>query len=95
MKFEEHCAESVVLFGEPFEHIHRWLDEFAGKKPYGMKHRRLRHHFAGVREVERLWGPAAARAAKQHIISDLMMEGWKEGDRFPVDEADYVRMGLF
>jgi len=95
MKFEEHCAESVVLFGEPFDYVHRWLDEFAGKKPYGMRHRRLRHHLAGVREVERMWGTAAAGAAKQHIISDLIMEGWQEGDHFPLDENDYVKMGLF
>lgn len=95
MKFDEHCAESVILFGEPFEQVHRWLDEFAGKKPYGMKHRRVRHHLAGIWEVERIWGPDAAKAARQHIVSDLMMEGWKEGDHFPVNETDYVKMGLF
>ena len=95
MKFEEHCAESIVTFGEPFDYVHRWLDEFAGKKPYGMKHRRLRHHLAGIKEVERMWGFIAARAARQHIISDLIMEGWKDGDHFPEDEDDYVRMGLY
>ena len=91
MKFEEHCAESAILFGEPFEHVHRWLDEFAGKKPYGKK----RHHLEGIKEIERLYGERAALAARQHIISDLMMEGWREGDHFPVDELDYVKMGLF
>lgn len=95
MKFEEHCAESVILFDEPFEYVHLWLDEFAGKKPYGMKHRRVRHHEAGIREVERMWGHTAAMAARRHIISDLMMEGWKESDHFPVNETDYVMMGLF
>jgi len=85
----------MILFGESFEYVHLWLDEFAGKKPYGMKHRRLRHHLAGVMEVERMWGAAAAKAARQHIISDLMMEGWKESDRFPVDEIDYIKMKLF
>ena len=34
-------------------------------------------------------------AARQHIISDLRMEGWKEDDGIPKDERDYVRMGLF
>ena len=95
MKFEEHCAESAILFGRPFEEVHRWLDEFAGKKPFGMRHRRLRHHLQGIREAERLFGPEGAKAARQHIISDLMMEGWKGGDHFPEDENDYVRMGLF
>ena len=95
MKFDEHCEESVILFGEPFEQVHRWLDEFAGKKPYGMKHRKKRHHLAGIMEIERLYGERAALAAKQHIISDLKMEGWKEEDHFPVSEIDYIKMGLF
>ena len=33
--------------------------------------------------------------ARQHIISDLKLEGWTEFDHFPIDEKDYVRMGLF
>jgi uncharacterized protein DUF6915 len=93
--FAEHCAESIRLFGEPFEEVHRWLDEFAGTPPYGMKHRKKRHHEAGVNEVRRLFGEPAARAARQHIISDLKMEGWTESDPFPKDEQDYVKMGLF
>jgi hypothetical protein len=35
------------------------------------------------------------RRFRHHIISDLKMEGWKDTDHFPKDEADYVRMGLF
>ena len=95
MKFEEHCDESLKRFGKPYEEVHIWLDAFAGKPPYGMKHRRVRHHLAGIREVERMYGKEAAEAARQHIISDLKMEGWTESDHFPVDEADYIRMGLF
>jgi hypothetical protein len=41
--FAEHCAETTAALGEPFEEVHRWLDEFAGKPPYGMRHRKLRH----------------------------------------------------
>lgn len=95
MRFEEHCAESILLFGNAFHDVHRWLDEFAGKAPYGMRHRRVRHHLAGINEVARRWGPIAAQAARQHIITDLKMEGWRETDRFPMDETDYIRMGLF
>ena len=93
--FEQHCAESVQLFGEPFEEVHHWLDEFAFRPPYGMKHRRLRHHLAGIGEVRKMWGDKAAAAARQHIVSDLKMEGWTENQPFPQDEQDYVRMGLF
>ena len=48
-----------------------------------------------IEEVRRMWGDEAAAAARAHIVSDLKLEGWTEADRFPRDEADYVRMGLF
>jgi len=41
------------------------------------------------------FGEEAAKAAKQHIISDLKEEGWTETDPFPRDEEHYVKMGLF
>jgi hypothetical protein len=96
MKFEEHCTESLQTFGKPYAEVHKWLDELAFKPPYGMKHRKVRHHAAGVEEVRRMWGDEAAKAARQHIITDLKMEGWREGEHpFPQNEAHYVRMGLF
>lgn len=95
MTFEEHCQESIRLFGKPYEEIHHWLDAFAGTPEYGFRHRRKRHHAEGLREVVRLFGKEAEDVARQHIISDLMQEGWTEKDRFPRDEADYVWMGLF
>jgi len=42
-----------------------------------------------------MWGVLAAKAARQHIESDLRLEGWKPGDRFPKDEQDYVRLGFW
>jgi len=95
MTFAEHCQESVRLFGKPFEDIHSWLDAFAGAAQYGYRHRRKRHHEAGIREAVTLFGIEAGEAARRHILTDLMQEGWTEKDRFPRDEADYVRMGLF
>ena len=93
--FEQHCAETAALLGEPFDEVHLWLDEFAGKPPHGMRHRKLRHHLAGIAEVRKLWGDQAAEAARKHIISDLKMEGWTEADPFPRDEKHYQKMGLF
>ena len=93
--FEEHCAESIRLFGKPYEEVHRWLDEFAGLPPLGMRHRRMRHHLSGLLEVHQKWGPEAAAVARQHVISDLKMEGWTEDKPFPKHEWDYVKMGLF
>ncbi len=93
--FEEHCQESLRLFGQDFAELHRWLDEFAGRPPHGMRHRRFRHHAAGITEAVRRFGPEAGLAARQHVISDLRQEGWTETDPFPRDEAHYVAMGLF
>ena len=75
MKFDDHCAESVRLFGA--------------------RHRRRRHHLAGIEDVRRRWGNRAAEAALRHVVLDLQGEGWRAPDRIPADEHDYVRMGLF
>ena len=95
MTFSEHCDESTRLFGKPWEEVHLWLDEFAGQPGFGMQHRRVRHHQAGLNEFCRLFGAEAVTVARQHIVSDLQQEGWQESDHFPRDEADYRRMGLF
>lgn len=93
--FETHCAESARLFGDPLPEVHRWLDEFAGAPGIGMRHRRKRHHLAGIEEAVRLFGEPARAVARRHIVTDLEEEGWTERGRFPADERDYVRMGLF
>ncbi len=95
MTFGEHCAESKALLGKAYEDVHLWLDRFAGSKEYGMKHRRVRHHEAGIQEAIALFGKEGDRAARIHVIADLKQEGWKEGDHFPQNEEDYVRMGLY
>jgi len=93
--FEAHCDESIIRFGQAFEEVHRWLDEFAGKPLYGMRHRRVRHHEAGIRKATGLLGEPAGEVARQHIIADLKEEGWTKNDPFPRDEPHYVAMGLF
>ena len=95
MRFEQHCVESIHLFGTAFEDVHIWLDAFAGQPGIGMKHRSKRHHEDGIRQVRERWGDLAADVARRHIISDLQQEGWKESDHFPKDEADYKKMGLY
>ncbi len=63
--------------------------------PYGMKHRRLRHHEAGIAEVCRKWGPEAGEAARLHVIADLKMDCWSEEQGIPLNEEDYFRRGLY
>ena len=93
--FDHHCAQAFQTFGKPYAEVHLWLDEFAGKPPYGMRHRKKRHHLAGIEEVRQAWGSEAAEAARQHIVADLKTEGWQESDPFPKDESHYQWLGLF
>ncbi|MBI3582627.1 MAG: hypothetical protein HY096_01585 [Nitrospinae bacterium] len=94
-KLDEHIAESILLFGKSYREVHIWLDALAGSPQCGMKHRQKRHHKAGLEQVRRIFGEEAVQAARQHIITDLKMEGWTENDPFPKDEQHYIRMGLF
>jgi len=94
-KLDEHCSESQKTFGKDFAEVHIWLDEFAGTPEYGFRHRRKRHHEAGIRKAVEIFGEVVVPVARQHIVSDLKQEGWTEKDHFPRDEADYVKMGLF
>jgi len=93
--FEKHCQESIELFGAAYEEVHLWLDEFQGTPELGFRHRRKRHHEAGIKEAVKIFGEDAGPVARQHIISDLKEEGWTESDPFPKDEEHYVKMGLF
>jgi len=70
--FEEHCADCVAALGEPFEQVHRWLDELFAT--YGLDHRPERHHVGGVEEVRKRWGDRAAQAAEIHIRRDYYGE---------------------
>lgn len=93
MKLEEHEKMTIQLLGEPFTEVHLFLDEYFST--LGARHRRIRHHLQGIEEVRSRWGDDAADAAQIHIVEDLKGEGWRDGDHFPVDEADYKKMGLF
>lgn len=68
-----HNEDCIRVLGEPFEYVHKWLDEFAKKfNPYTHLeyHRKFRHHDQGVKEVKEKWGFYAEKAAKLHIIRD-------------------------
>jgi hypothetical protein len=66
--FKDHCNACYVEFGNPFPHVHKYLDELFSK--LGPKHRAARHHKDGVDEVRKRWGDDAALAAESHIKLD-------------------------
>lgn len=95
MKREEHEAECVQLLGKPFTEVHLFMDQFMGKPECGMRHRRKLHHEKGIELVRQMYGDEAAEAARIHIKADLRTEGWHEGEPFPKDEADFIKIGFF
>lgn len=96
MKYEEHCADCVTYLGEPFGYVHKWMDELFHHQRYGIHHRRVRHHKAGIEEVRAKWGDRAAQAAYRHIVADLRLDGcWSEEMGIPANEEQYKAWGLF
>ena len=93
--FEEHCRACQEELGEAFEQVHLWLDELAGRPGIGTRHRRYRHHLAGVEHVRKQWGDMAAQAAINHIRMDLSGEGWPIEKELPADGLEYVTAGLW
>ena len=65
-----HCEECRQKLGKSYEHVHRWLDEFARQYHGSKAHRKIRHNENGVRQVEAMWGRGAAQAAIIHIQRD-------------------------
>jgi hypothetical protein len=92
--FEEHCKESIKELGEPFEYVHKWLDEFMGHPQYKTRHRHLRHHRKGIEEIRKKWGDKAAKAAELHIMTDLRSDGWSSL-HIPYDEEEFKEQGLW
>ena len=91
----EHCATCKKLIGDGFTYVHEWLDEFAGQKPYGTRHRHVRHTKEGIEEVRRKWGDKAAEAAEIHIRQDLAEEGYPHDKPIPANSEEYKSIGLW
>lgn len=90
--FKEHCNDSYNEFGNPFPHVHKYLDEFFAK--IGPKHRSIRHHIEGVEEVRKLWGDDAALAAESHIQKDWDWHPEYKGKVPTKQEAEIWTLGI-
>jgi hypothetical protein len=66
--------------GKDFTQVHAYLDQF--DLIYGMSHRQLFHHQAGIDLIVRKFGKEARAAAEIHIIENLLpnapIEKWQE-----------------
>lgn len=66
--FEQHCRDCMALLGDRHENVNRWVDELFRK--HGANHRKHRHHWRGVWEAKKLFGPEGAKAVVVHIVRD-------------------------
>jgi hypothetical protein len=90
--FEKHNETTIRLLGKDFAPVHAFLDQFY--PVYGMSHRQLFHHQAGIELIVKKFGEEAGTAAEIHIIEDLFplaeIEKWGElRDMIPKSWADY------
>lgn len=90
--FEKHSATTLRLLGKDFAQVHAFLDQFY--PVYGMSHRQLFHHQAGIELIVRKFGEDARAAAEIHILEDLLphadIEKWKElREAIPASWTDY------
>ena len=97
MRRQEHNEATCKRLGQDFDEVHRWLDEFHGHPRFATRHRKVRHHWAGIEQVRERWGDQAAEAAKFHILDDLRTGECELADEsdIPKDEADYVHRGYW
>ncbi|MGA2318788.1 MAG: hypothetical protein ABSG71_20765 [Thermodesulfobacteriota bacterium] len=66
---KEHCEDCLRELGEPFEEVHKFLDQFF--KSVGPDHHcKFLHNRKGIEEVRRRRGDRAALAARIHIKKD-------------------------
>ena len=77
MDLEEHERECMKELGEPWTHVHVFMDRYA-KEYRGFVHRRLLHHRLGIELAVRAFGEEARMAATLHVQQDLgfVPEDW-------------------
>jgi hypothetical protein len=66
--FERHCKDCEAILGDRHEGVNKWMDELFSK--FGPNHREWRHHWRGVWEAKKVFGPEGAKAAIVHIVRD-------------------------
>lgn len=72
-QIKDHCEDCKALLGEPFEKIHKFLDQYSKVFAVGTfleYHRTFLHNKRGIQLVQGYWGRKAGLAAKIHIIRD-------------------------
>ena len=89
MKFTQHCRNSSLIYGSSFPGVHLWLDGDCRHSVHTREMLKKRHHQAGIAYVKAVWGLEAARAALDHIRSDLESYYKVPVPEIPLDSLEY------
>lgn len=75
MRRKEHCQIDEVVFGRPYDDVHKWLDSDAGhwfKSKYSIfNHWILNHHVDAI-DVQCGVGTIESKVAKLHVVCDWL-----------------------
>lgn len=81
---EIHCKDCIEKLGEPFDYVHKWLDELFPEYHGSYAHRDKRHNLEAIEFIRNTYGEKAYEAAKIHICRDW---GIIESE-LPINEED-------
>ncbi len=95
MIHSEHEDICLEKFGERFEEIHRFLDQYFAD--FGIWHRRIFHHTEGIKLIVEKFGQEARKAAEQHIIDDIghIPKDWNSVEIFDIPLVQRQNFILF
>lgn len=85
-RIEEHMNDCKKLLGNPWECVHKFLDQYTKAFPVAVfteYHRGFLHNRYGIEIVKAMWGPEAEKAVIAHIARDyaeIPMVNWKRVD---------------
>lgn len=74
MKRSDHEASCVKYLGQPFTHVHWFMDQYFKEiefKRWAWPHWLVLHHKPGIEKVVEQYGEEARAAAERHILDDM------------------------
>jgi hypothetical protein len=83
-RIKEHMNDCEELLGNPWERVHKFLDQYAELFPveiFTEYHRGFLHNRYGIEVVRAMWGIEAGQAAIIHIVRDYIeqpIRKWKQ-----------------
>jgi hypothetical protein len=69
-KIKVHEKDCINRLGKPYNHVHRFLDQYAKQYHGSKRHRKHLHNKKGLSIIKNKWGQKAYQAGKIHLWRD-------------------------